>query len=276
MTPVCWLDGRLVDAAQARVPVSDRGFTLGDGVFETLKVVLGTPFALTRHLDRLRHSAAILGLNVPTDPELRRAVAAVAALVAADPIARLRITVSSGAHRSGAPTLAVVAAPAPPAAAVESVVVVPWRRNERGATVGAKTTSCVENQVALIAAGREGAGEALFANTAGQLCEGATTNVFVVLDGVAVTPPLVSGCLPGIARALVLRWCPQVLERPIGLGELEVAEEMFLTSSLRDVQAVHSVDGRRPGGPSAPVPGPVTAGIIATYAAEVLRDTDPR
>jgi branched-chain amino acid aminotransferase len=276
MTPVCWLDGRLVDAAQARVPVSDRGFTLGDGVFETLKVVLGAPFALTRHLDRLRDSAAILGLSVPAEPELRRAVAEVAQLVAADPIARLRITVSSGAQRCGPPTLAVVAAPASPVAAGESVLVVPWRRNEHGATAGAKTTSCVENQVALIAAGRAGAGEALFANTAGQLCEGATTNVFVVFDGVAVTPPLVSGCLPGIARSLVLRWCPQVVERPIELGELADAEEMFLTSSLRDVQPVHSVDGRRPGGPKAPVPGPVTAGIIATYAAAALRDADPR
>src|SRR5580698_4690179 len=99
MRAVCWLDGALVDAAQARVPVSDRGFTLGDGVFETLKLEHGTPFALSSHLDRLRDSAAILGLSVPAEPELRRAVAEVARLVAAHPIARLRITVSSGEQR---------------------------------------------------------------------------------------------------------------------------------------------------------------------------------
>ena len=158
----------------------------------------------------------------------------------------------------------------------ESVVLVPWRRNEHAATAGAKTTSYAENLIALTAATRAGAGEALFVNTAGELCEGATSNLFCVLDGVAITPPAGSGCLLGVVRSLVLAWCPEVVERPLGPADLALADEIFLTSSLRDVQPVRLVDGRRPGGPGARVPGSVTARIAAAYCAAAAGDLDPR
>jgi branched-chain amino acid aminotransferase len=157
----------------------------------------------------------------------------------------------------------------------ETGVTVPWRRTEHSATAGVTSTSYAENGVARAAARRAGGGEALLANTAGDLCEGTGTNVFCVLDGVAVTPPLSSGCLAGVTRALLLEWCPAVIERPIGLDEMARAQEVFLTSSTRDVQAVELVDGHRPGGPSAAVPGPVTTELAAVYAQRASRDPDP-
>jgi branched-chain amino acid aminotransferase len=138
-----------------------------------------------------------------------------------------------------------------------------------------KTTSYAENVVALAAARAAGVGEALFANTAGELCEGTGTNVFCVLDGVPCTPPLSSGCLAGVTRALVLAWCPQVVERVLSLADLARAEEVFVTSATRDVHAVAAVDGCRPGGGDAPVPGPVTASIAAEFAARAAEDDDP-
>jgi branched-chain amino acid aminotransferase len=276
-----WLNGRLVPVEQATVPITDHGLTVGDGVFETTKVMHGVPFALTRHLARLHASAAAIGLPLPAEDELRAAVNAVCAAVAEAPLARLRLTVTAGpgpagsARGEGPPTLWASATPTSPPSAPETAVVVPWRRNEHGALTGVKTTSYAENVVALATARAAGAGEALLANTAGELCEGTGTNVFCVLDGVACTPPLHSGCLAGVTRALVLAWCPQVVERSLSLADLARAEEVFLTSATRAVHAVASVDGRRPGGPDAPVPGPVTAAIAAEFAARALDHQDP-
>jgi branched-chain amino acid aminotransferase len=282
-----WLDGGLVDAAQARVSAFDHGFTVGDGIFETCKVVHGRPFALSRHLERLAESAYLLGLPAP-DPDLvRAAVTAVVPQVAGEALARLRITVTGGeaplgsGRGSGTPTLFVAVAPVATRADTESVAVVPWLRNERGATAGVKTTSYAENVIALAHARRAGAGEAILANTVGHLCEGTGSNVFLVRDGSVATPPLSSGCLAGVTRALVLAWCPDVVEEDLDLGALQTADEVFLTSSTRDVQGVHAVDGRRPGPsprrgrPEAPIPGPVTAAIAEVFAARAATDDDP-
>lgn len=282
--PAVWVDDRLVPAADAQVSVFDHGFTVGDGVFETTKLVHGRPFALTRHLARLATSAAAIGLPCPAEHRVRAGVFAVAAQVGDLALARLRITVTGGAAplgsgRGAAPvTLVVAAAPVPPRAATESVAVVPWRRNEHGATTGVKSTSYAENVVALAAAGRAGAGEAVLANTAGELCEGTGTNIFCVHRDRVRTPPLSSGCLAGVTRALVLLWCPEVAEEALSLADLAGADEVFLTSSTRDVQGVHAVDGRRPGGERAPVPGPVTARVAAAFAAAAAAaaaDDDP-
>ncbi|MGQ0624791.1 MAG: aminotransferase class IV [Sporichthyaceae bacterium] len=276
-----WLDDALVDPGAARVSVFDHGFTVGDGVFETTKVVRGRPFALTRHLDRLARSAAALGLVAPEHARVRTAVAAVLAQLTQVELARVRITLTAGdaplgsGRGSGPPTLVVAASPMDLWPASESIRVVPWRRNERSAVTGVKTTSYAENAVALAAVRAAGAGEAVFVNTAGELCEGTGTNLFLVHDGRVRTPALDSGCLAGVTRALVLAWCPQVEEAVLRLDDLYSADEVFLTSSTRDVQAVRSVDGVRPGGSHGPVPGPVTAQIAAAFAARAARDEDP-
>jgi branched-chain amino acid aminotransferase len=274
-----WVDGAVVEADQARVSVFDHGLTVGDGVFETAKVVDGVPFALTRHLDRLASSARGLGLTPPDDGALRDAVAAALAAnadaVAAGPL-RLRITLTGGTSPLGSDrgdagrTLVVALAPLTAWAPTAKVVVVPWTRNERAATAGLKTTSYADNVVALAHAKAHGGSEAVLANTAGMLCEGTGSNVFLVLAGDLVTPPLSSGCLAGVTRALVLEWTGAA-ERDVPLGALLEADEVFLTSSTRDVQAVHAVgdDAYRD------APGPLTRQVAATFAERSVADVDP-
>ncbi|CAM5302332.1 aminotransferase class IV [Streptomyces abikoensis] len=270
-----WLNGSLHDTDSARVSVLDHGLTVGDGVFETLKAVHGRPFALTRHLARLTASARALGLPEPDLDEVRRACTAV---LDAEPVplGRLRITYTGGLAPLGSergaarPTLVVAVAKTPPPPATAAVVTVPWTRNERGALAGIKSTSYGENVIALARAKEHGASEALLANTAGALCEGTASNVFVVLDGELHTPPLASGCLAGITRALVLEWAG-AKETELPYDVLERAEEVFLTSSLRDVQPVRAVDGRELPG----APGPVTAKAARIFAEQSAADLDP-
>lgn len=277
MTQTIWLDDALVPADEARVSVFDHGLTVGDGVFETLKVVDGTPFALTRHLARLHASAAGLGLDVGRDDtELRSAIAAV---VDANAVGsgRLRITVTGGPGPLGSdrgearPTLVVATAPLAPAAATADVVCVPWRRNEHGALAGLKTTSYGENVVALAEARRRGADEAILANTAGELCEGTGSNIFFVLDGAPITPTLGSGCLAGVTRDLVLEVVPDIEQLDLPLHRLAQADEAFLTSSTRDVQPIRAVDGVVL--PAAP--GPWTRRAAQALAELQTRTLDP-
>ncbi|MDK1473439.1 aminodeoxychorismate lyase [Streptomyces sp. 549] len=269
------MDGRLHDPGTARVSVLDHGLTVGDGVFETVKAVHGRPFALTRHLDRLAASARGLGLPAPDIDEVRRACAAVLDAHPV-PLGRLRVTFTGGVSPLGSdrgdapPTLVVALGAASPRPDTTAVVTVPWTRNERGALVGLKTTSYAENVVALARAREQGASEALLSNTSGRLCEGTGSNVFVVLDGRLCTPPVASGCLAGITRALVAEWTGAV-ETELPMDVLDRAEEVFLTSSLRDVQAVHRVDSRE----LPEVPGPVTAKAMRVFAERAASDLDP-
>ena len=269
-----WLDGELVPAAEAGISVLDHGLTVGDGVFETLKVVRGAPFAARRHLARLRRSAAGLGLEVPyADDELREAMAAVIAAVT--DAGRVRITLTGGTAPLGSgrgdavPTTVVAAGPLEPWPTAAAVVTVPWPRNERSAVAGVKTTSYAENVVALAYAHERGAGEAIFGNTVGNLCEGTGSNVFVVLDGRLQTPPLTSGCLAGVTRELVLELL-DVVEDDLPLVALADASEVFLTSSTRDVQPVGLVDGR-----PLDAPGPVTREAMAAFGGLVAHTLDP-
>lgn len=275
MPELVWINGALVPAVDATVSVFDHGLTVGDGVFETIKAVDGQPFATRRHLDRLRRSAAGLGLEVPVDDAaLRQAIDDV--LASQDlPFARVRITVTGGAaplgseRGTGGPTIVVVAGPMAPAAPTTAVAVVPWPRNERGAVAGIKTTSYAENVVALAFAKERGCSEALFLTTTGLLCEGTGSNVFVVVDGELRTPPLSSGCLAGVTRELVLE-VTDAVEADISLADVERADEVFLTSTGRDVQAVHRVDDRL-----LDAPGLVTAAGSAALAALAAQDRDP-
>jgi len=273
---IAWLNGRLVDLDEAKVSVLDHGFTVGDGVFETLKVVSGVPFALSRHVERLQRSAAIMSLP-PLDPEFL--TAAMGDCVAANGSelgehGRLRVTYSSGPGPLGSDrgdsgaTLAVVAVAGAPWPASTAVVTVDWPRNERGALAGVKSTSYGENALALARAKESGAGEAIVFNTVGQLCEGTGSNIFLVRDGEILTPALASGCLAGITRALVLEWS-HVTEAILDAGDLLAADEVFITSSTRDVHPVHRVDDR-----DLPV-GPVTTEVAETFRRRSAAHPDP-
>jgi branched-chain amino acid aminotransferase len=264
-----WVDGALADPVTASLHWSDHGITVGDGVFETVKLEGGDPFALTRHLDRLEASARGLRLVPPPRGDLERAVADVCSAWGARP-GRLRITVTGGPGPMGSsrgtdgPTLLVVAAPLVLDRSPTDVAVVPWTRNEHGALAGLKTTSYADNVVALAAAADEGASEALFANTAGHLCEGTGSNVFVGFGDRLVTPPLSSGCLAGVTRALLLEALAgagtPAEESDVPMAELAVADEAFLVSTTREVQPVRAV--RWPDGTVNDLggPGPLTQG----------------
>jgi branched-chain amino acid aminotransferase len=272
-----WLNGRLVDGDEAVVSVFDHGLTVGDGVFETVKVIGGRPFALRRHLARLHHSAQGLGLNVPlTDASLGRVVGEVVEAAALD-LARLRITLTGGptplgsGRSDGEPTLVVAAGPLTPWPRETVAVTVPWPRNERSAVTGVKTTSYAENVVALAEAQKVGASEAIMANTRGDLCEGTGSNVFVVLDDRLVTPPLMSGCLAGVTRALVLELLPDADEEVIPMSALALADEVLLTSTTRDVQPLRMLDGRALPGAD----GPFAQRAMAAIGDLQARDLDP-
>jgi branched-chain amino acid aminotransferase len=275
-----WIDGRVVHEHDARVSPLDHGITVGDGVFETLRVHDGAPFAWTRHVERMQRSAAGLGIAAPDGDALRRGAAAV---LEANELrdARLRLTVTSGVgppgsgRGDGPPLQLAVAVPLGTIEPVVDVVTVPWTRNEHSALAGLKTTSYGENVRALAVATERGAHEALFANTRGRLCEGTGTNVFVVQDGVVRTPPLSSGCLAGITRALVAELCVlhdvPVEEVDLPMDALTASDEVFLTSSVREVVAVGTVDGQSIGDGS----GVLTRRLADAYRALVTSTPDP-
>lgn len=280
-TPVVWLDGGLADPEAAAVHWSDHGLTVGDGVFETVELRRGAPFALTRHLSRLARSAEGLGIAAVDEAALRGAVDEVAAAWGDEP-GRLRVTVTSGRGPMGSsrsagavPTVLVTAGPMTILDTPTPVVTVPYTRNERGALAGLKTTSYGENVVALAAAEQADAGEALFANTVGNLCEGTGSNVFVGLGGRLLTPPLESGCLAGITRellldALVAAGRPAVVE-DVAMDRLGEIDEMFLVSTGRHVQPVSHVDGR-----ALPAcPGPLTTGAAVVWHEAYDDQIDP-
>jgi branched-chain amino acid aminotransferase len=277
------VDGRVVPAAEGVVGVSDRGLLLGEGVFETCKVVDGTPFALTRHLARLRRSAATVGLTVPWDDALLRSACGEVVGAGGGAPGRLRITVTGGPAPAGPrrgdgaaarrPQLVVTGGPVAPLPPFADVVAAPWSLNERSPSAGAKTTSYVDNVLALADAQRRGADEAVLTNTAGFLAEATTANLFLVADGVLCTPSLRTGCLPGVTRELVTEVIEVVERHDLTIDDLHRASEAFLTSSLRDVLAIRRVDGRAVG--SGPVPGARTAEAAAALAALEGRTLDP-
>ena len=275
-----WLNGRVVGQDEATVAALDHGLTVGDGVFETMKVVGRTPFAFTRHLARLRRSLAVLDLTVAMDDDAFRNAATELIACQADGggvPGRLRITVTAGlgplgSGRTGAPpTVILAAAPGTPWPPTERIARVPWVRNERSAVAGAKTTSYAENVVALASAKRHGAGEAILANTVGTLCEGTGTNIFIGREERLRTPALSSGCLAGVTRELVCELIEVEESALLTFADLDQADEIFLTSSTRDVHPVSHLDGA----PVPSAPGPLTAAAAAAFAALADHDLDP-
>ncbi|SMO57909.1 aminotransferase class IV [Propioniciclava tarda] len=230
-----WLNGRLVDASAPALLVTEPGFTIGDGVFTTTVIEDGVPFALGRNLARLIRHAGRIGLPVPDEAELR---VGVRQLLDADGVTsgRLRIAVTPT-------TLLVSTAPPLNYGPTSITVTLPWQRNEHSPLTGVKSLSFGEASVAQRYFRPLGADEGVLANTAGEVCEGVTSNLFVVLHGRLRTPPLASGCLDGVTREIV-RERVQVDETPIPLASLGDVEAAFWASATRKVQPIGRLDGR--------------------------------
>lgn len=243
-----WINDALVPIADSKVSVLDHGFTVADGVFETLLVAGGEVFALDRHLMRLTKSASGLGISMPDVVAITNGVSQVLTQNPRIDFGRLRITVTSGAgplgsdRTSAAPTLVISMAEQAAWPVSTKVLLVPWTRNENSPLVGLKTTSYAENVYALDAAKRHGFSEAIFCDTSGRLCEGTGSNIFLVKGDQIFTPSTASGLLRGITRDLVIEWADEagftIFERDVDPMELWDADEVFITSSTRDIHPV--------------------------------------
>ena len=286
--PMVWVNGQRMSADVPHISALDRGFTLADGVFETLRVYDGRAFRLDAHVRRLRDAMSALGIPLPAEIGHLVTQAVVEAGASGIREASVRVTVSRGVGSPGLapppspePTIVVAVAP-PPVFAPDlythgiTLHVASGRRNERAMTAGLKTIAFTESVVALAEARAAGADDALFLDTEGHVSEGTSSNVFVAATAdrnVLVTPPLSCGALPGITRAAVIELATElgigVDVRPIDYGELLASPEVFFTSSLRAIAPAVRIDGRSIGDEK---PGPLTRRTIEAYTALVSRE----
>lgn len=256
------LDGREHDAGQ-RVSAPDaRG--VGDGVFTTVLVREGRALGWRRHLRRLGGSVRALGLGeLDLDVVEEAARQAVGERGPGDRRLRLMVAAAAG----GVPHLSVRSSQLAPAARTARVITPSVRRTSSAAVSSHKSSHYAENLMAAAEARRAGADEALLLTEVGHLSEGTGSNVFHVVDGELRTPSLSTGCLPGIAREMVMEWC-EVHEVEDAAHVVQGAQEVFLTSSTREVQPVSEWGGR-----VFEAPGPVTLAVQATWRRALA---DPR
>jgi len=228
------IDGTVMDAAGAQISVLDEGLLRGDGVFEVIRVYGGRPFALDEHLERMARSAASLRLAL--DAEALRADVAALLRDAGAPDAALRLVVTRGGRRIG---LLEALKVFPETIALQTITYAPTRILD-----GVKSLSYGANMLATRLAIEAGADEALLVTPHGRVLEGPTTSFFYVLDGALRTPPLSDRILDSISRRVLLA-VTDARERVTTVDDLRAIDEAFLASSLREVQPVRSIDGRR-------------------------------
>jgi branched-chain amino acid aminotransferase len=240
------LNGSLLPADEARIASTDRGFLLGDGLFETMCVRHGSILRLDAHLERLRRGAGFLGIPVPADdlPSLLGDVLSVNGLVEAS----LRLTLTRGRGPRGvlppaapSPTLLITSAPkAAPLPPAHCVIATTTRRNEHSPLSRIKSLNYLDAIIARQEAASRGGDEAILLNGAGRVAEASAANIFVVEDGKLVTPPISEGALPGVTRAAIV--ARGAVERSVAPAELSHAQGIFLSSSL-GLREVLSIDG---------------------------------
>lgn len=249
-----WCNGVWLDALDFTTAPTDRGLMHGLGLFETILALDGRPVFAELHIARFIAGCGRLGWN-PVLPDLQQVMAE---LIETNELstgrARIRLSISAGSGMVhdlslGADYvvwLTAVPAPDPPHSTTANLS--PWARNEHSALSGLKCSSYAENLVALQQAARLGFEETVFLNTAGNVCEAATSNVFAVRDGKVCTPPLAAGCLPGITRGIAMDLagklsigCEETNLRP---EDLRAADELFITSSIRGVMGLSRFEDR--------------------------------
>lgn len=245
------LNGRIVAAEDARIAPDDRGFTLGDGLFETIAVRRGAPRRLPAHLARLRAGAGVLDLPIPFDDA--RLAALIGALIDANGLAgkdaALRLTLSRGPGVRGLapppaaqPTCVVTSGPLPPQTPVALIVAAGTRRNEHSPLARIKSLNFLDNILARQEAAAARADDAVLLNTVGRVAEATAANIFLLIDGGLVTPPVAEGALPGVMRAEVIRLA-RAAEQPLAPADLARASEAFLSTAL-GIRPVTRIDGR--------------------------------
>ncbi|GAB4147763.1 MAG: aminotransferase class IV [Planctomycetota bacterium] len=277
MANLCNLDGEILPESEARVPVLDRGFLFGDSVYEVIRTRAGVPFAWPEHLSRLRSSAAGISMELDLDDRavMRRIAETLAA--AGNEESYVRIIVSRGTGSE--PNIDLSCAPGPcrwailvrslaprPRGQLNIRIVERLRNDRRALDPAVKSGNYLNNVLGLAEARSAGASDALFLNHEGRITEASTSNVFSVKNGAIRTPFLRAGILAGITRMLLLDCCRRAGldagEEDLTADDLRAADEVFVTSTLRDLAPVATLDGVPvPGG----APGPVTAELSKLF-----------
>ena len=289
MAGIAWVNGRLSAPEEAAISPLDPGFVHGEGLFETMRAYGGRVFRLEQHLERLIAAAEELHLAAGWEPApaRERLRAAVKEAVAASGLAEASVRVTVTAGVGGAAGMGMPALQPTLVVLVRALVLPPREQYERGCRVlsvpaalgprsvlrRVKSLNYLDKLLAQREAKRRGGDEAILADADGFLVEGAMRNLFAVVGGKVLTPPLSRGLLPGITRQAVLEVAGRAglpsEERDIALSELQQADECFLTSSLAEILPVASVDAHRMG---AAAPGPVTRRLTQGYRALVAEE----
>lgn len=286
MTRVVMIDGELVAPQQATVSVLDRGFLYGDSVFETIRTYQGRPFALAEHLGRLGVSAGRVFIELPVDAatfarEVQRAVDATK-----NPESYIRVMVTRGTGALGLDPQAaelplrviIVDELKPPAASdyengIKAITYQTQRFGDSTDAAGAKVGNYLVAVLAMREARARGAAEALVQDRSGRIIEGSTSNVFAVSGGRLVTPSESLGILPGITRARVLEAANalglQVVYDALSRDRLATIDELFISSSIRELLPVVQVDDRPVAGGT---PGPWTRRLLQEFRRKVRED----
>lgn len=244
-----WLNGRLLAAGEAWIDPADRGFTLGDGLFETIRVKGGAAVWLDRHLARLAEGRSVLGIPARFDDAAL--AEACAAVIAAEGIeaGALRLTVSRGVGPRGvlppaapAPTVLIAGhAGLPPQSPVALVVARGTCRNHASPLSRVKSLNYLDAVLARREAAERGADDAVMLNAAGRVAETTIANLFARIDGGWITPPVAEGALPGIMRAEILTRL-DAAERPLSIADLQRVTALLLTNAL-SIRAVARLEG---------------------------------
>ncbi len=245
-----WLDGTVVEARQARIDPTDPGLALGDGLYECLRARSGKALRLAAHLARLHAGARALGMTIPfADKDIGEAMSAV---LAANGLAHglLRLILIRGpqgpdwsAPKPIPPTLLITAGPAgPEPSTAKAIIATVTRRNEFSPTARFKTLNTLDNLLARREAARHKTDEALLLNSQGRLAEASGANLFLVIDGDVLTPPVAEGALPGVMRAEVIDRLGAATAQ-LNPADLASASEAFLTNAL-GIRALLAVDGK--------------------------------
>src|SRR5579871_3879478 len=248
---VAWLNGSLVDQDDARVSIADRGFTLADGIFETIKVVGATPFWLSDHFERLKAGAVEIGLTIPfSETSICDAIDRLLAEATEDARSAIRLTVTRGPAARGLwpkeaashATCVLTVASSPATPPQNFVVCRSTRRNEHSPLSRIKSLGYGDNILAKREAIERGAGDAIMLNTKGYVACATVGNLFFKIDGGWVTPPIADGILPGLARRRFIAELGAV-ESSISVETIRQSDGGFVCNSLGFSQ-IRSVDGR--------------------------------
>ena len=274
------VNGRMFDQEHATVSVFDHGFLYGEGVYETLRTYNGQPFLFDRHMRRLRRSAEMLALNIPlTNEQIQTRFTETMAAASLPGEAYIRILVTRGVGEltydpaaCPDPSIVVIVKPhvMPPAEAFTRgvrVSLVPVMRNHPSSVNPLiKSNNLLNNALAMQHAVRQGAFEGVMRNYRGELAELTQSNLFVVKRGVALTPPVEAGLLPGITREFLFEVGAEhgiaVQESVLRDEDLIGADEAFLTSTTRELVPIVEVDDRLIGSGA---PGPVTQALLQRF-----------